>query len=60
MSPSIDAGFDQVHELAATKVVRVALENAVTFASTLLLTEATLTEEREKQPERTPIPEFAE
>jgi chaperonin GroEL len=42
-----------------TKVVRVALENAVSVASTLLLTEATLTEEREKQPQRTPSP-FAE
>jgi chaperonin GroEL len=44
----------------ATKVVRVALENAVSVASTLLLTEATLTEEREKKPERTPASEFAE
>ncbi len=44
----------------ATKVVRVALENAVSVASTLLLTEATLTEEREKKPERTPAPEYAE
>ena len=44
----------------ATKVVRVALENAISVASTLLLTEATLTEEREKKPERLPQPEFAE
>ncbi len=44
----------------ATKVVRVALENAVSVASTLLLTEATLTEEREKKAERTPAPEFGE
>lgn len=44
----------------ATKVVRVALENAVSVASTLLLTEATLTEEREKRPERVPAPELAE
>jgi len=44
----------------ATKVVRVALENAVSVASTLLLTEATLTEEREKKTERMPSPEFAE
>ena len=44
----------------ATKVVRVALENAISVASTLLLTEATLTEEREKRPERMPQPEFAE
>ena len=44
----------------ATKVVRVALENAVSVASTLLLTEATLTEEREKKQERASNPEFAE
>ena len=44
----------------ATKVVRVALENAVSVASTLLLTEATLTEEREKRAERAPAPEFGE
>jgi len=44
----------------ATKVVRVALENAVSVASTLLLTEATLTEEREKKPERGSAPEFGE
>ncbi len=44
----------------ATKVVRTALENAVSVASTLLLTEVTLTEEREKTPERVPSPEFAE
>ena len=43
----IEAGI-----IDATKVVRVALENAVSVASTLLLTEATLTEEREKKPER--------
>jgi len=51
----IEAGI-----IDATKVVRVALENAVSVASTLLLTEATLTEEREKKAERTPAPEFAE
>lgn len=45
----------------ATKVVRVALENAVSVASTLLLTEATLTEEREKKREpAVPTPEFAD
>ena len=43
-----------------TKVVRVGLENAVSVASTLLLAEATLTEEREKKQERVPAPEFAE
>jgi chaperonin GroEL len=51
----IDSGI-----IDATKVVRVALENAVSVASTLLLTEATLTEEKEKKPERTPTPEFAD
>lgn len=51
----IEAGI-----IDATKVVRVALENAVSVASTLLLTEATLTEEREKKPERAPAPEYAE
>jgi chaperonin GroEL len=44
-----------------TKVVRVALENAVSVASTLLLTEATITEEREKKREPVvPTPEFAD
>lgn len=51
----IEAGI-----IDATKVVRIALENAVSVAGTLLLTEATLTEERAKKPERTPAPEFAE
>jgi chaperonin GroEL len=44
----------------ATKVTRIALENAVSVASTLLLTEATLTEEREKKAERMPAPEYGE
>ena len=47
----IEAGI-----IDATKVVRVALENAVSVASTLLLTEATLTEEREKKPEHVSEP----
>jgi chaperonin GroEL len=38
----------------ATKVVRLALENAVSVASVLLLTEATLTEVREREKE--PVP----
>jgi chaperonin GroEL len=42
-----------------TKVVRVALENAVSIASVLLLTEATLTEVPEEKSERHP-PEMAE
>jgi len=41
-----------------TKVVRVALENAVSVASTLLLTEATMTEIPE-EPTRAPHPEAA-
>jgi chaperonin GroEL len=40
-----------------TKVVRVALENAVSVASVLLLTEATLTELPEPKPERPPVGE---
>ncbi len=51
----IEAGI-----IDATKVVRVALENAVSVASTLLLTEATLTEERETKLERSPAPEYSE
>ena len=42
-----------------TKVVRVALENAVSVASVLLLTEATLTEVPEKKEERMPALEGA-
>jgi chaperonin GroEL len=44
----------------ATKVVRVALENAVSIAGTLLLTEATMTEERPAKSERAAVPEMAE
>jgi chaperonin GroEL len=42
----------------ATKVVRLALENAVSVAGVLLLTDATLTEEPEKEPaaERPELP----
>ncbi len=42
-----------------TKVVRTSLENAVSVASTLLLTEATLTEIPEKKPPRPPMEEEA-
>jgi chaperonin GroEL len=42
----------------ATKVVRVALENAVSVASTLLLTEATLTEVREPKKAPAATPDF--
>ena len=41
-----------------TKVVRLALENAVSVASVLLLTEATLTEIPEPKPERSPAEEM--
>jgi chaperonin GroEL len=39
-----------------TKVVRIALENAVSAASLLLLAEATLTEVPETKEERPPAP----
>ena len=42
-----------------TKVVRIALENAVSVASVLLLTEATMTEIPEEKKERFPEPEMA-
>jgi chaperonin GroEL len=42
-----------------TKVVRIALENAVSVASILLLTEATMTEIPENNRERSPEPEMA-
>jgi len=42
-----------------TKVLRVALENAVSVASVLLLTEATMTEIPEEKKERAPEPEMA-
>jgi len=42
----------------ATKVVRLALENAVSVASVLLLTEATLTEIPEPKSDRTPAEEM--
>ena len=41
-----------------TKVVRIALENAVSVASVLLLTEATMTELPERKPERVSQPEM--
>jgi Asp-tRNA(Asn)/Glu-tRNA(Gln) amidotransferase A subunit family amidase len=42
-----------------TKVVRIALENAVSVASVLLLTEATMTEIPEAKKERSLEPEMA-
>ncbi|MBL8837298.1 MAG: chaperonin GroEL [Alphaproteobacteria bacterium] len=41
-----------------TKVVRIALENAVSIASVLLLSDATMTELPEPRKERTPEPEM--
>ncbi len=60
-----DAGSKQYVDLVEagiidpTKVVRVALENAVSVASVLLLTEATMTEIPEEPKERVPAPEMA-
>jgi chaperonin GroEL len=42
----------------STKVVRIALENAVSVASVLLLTEATMTEIPEPPKDRVPEPEY--
>ena len=63
-----DYGFDAARKeyvdlveagiIDPTKVVRIGLENAVSVASLLLLTEATLTEIPEKK-ERSPEPEMA-
>ena len=50
----MDAGI-----IDPTKVVRVALENAVSVASVLLLTEATMTEIPEPKRDRSPEPEMA-
>jgi chaperonin GroEL len=50
----IDAGI-----IDPTKVVRIALENAVSVASVLLLTEATMTEIPEAKNERVPDAEMA-
>jgi chaperonin GroEL len=59
-----DVGFDAARGITTdlvaagivdpTKVVRTALENAVSVASVLLLTEATVTEVREKEPSGAP------
>jgi chaperonin GroEL len=43
-----------------TKVIRVALENAVSVASVLLLTEATLTEQPEERKDRSDVPAESE
>jgi chaperonin GroEL len=59
-----DAGRKQYVDLIEagiidpTKVVRVALENAVSVASILLLTEATMTEISEEPKQRAPEPEM--
>jgi chaperonin GroEL len=60
----LDAAKGEYVDLAAagiidpTKVVRTALENAVSVASVLLLTEATLTEVPEPKAARTPAHEM--
>ena len=60
-----DAGRKQFVDLMEagiidpTKVVRIALENAVSVASVLLLTEATMTELPEPKPERPAEPDLA-
>jgi chaperonin GroEL len=59
-----DAGRKQYVDLVEagiidpTKVVRIALENAVSVASILLLTEATMTEVPDPRPERASVPEM--
>jgi chaperonin GroEL len=60
-----DASRNQYVDLFAagiidpTKVMRVALENAVSVASVLLLTEATMTEIAERQPEQRGVDDMA-
>ena len=59
-----DAGRKQYVDLVEagiidpTKVVRIALENAVSVASILLLTEATMTEVPDPRPEPATVPEM--
>jgi chaperonin GroEL len=63
-SGATDVGFDAARKqyvdmfeagiIDPAKVVRMALENAVSVAGVLLLTEATMTEKPEKHPERLP------
>ncbi|MFP5354899.1 MAG: chaperonin GroEL, partial [Gemmatimonadota bacterium] len=48
--------LDEAGIIDPTKVVRIALENAVSVAGTLLLTEATLTDVREHKEEREELP----
>jgi chaperonin GroEL len=63
-SEGFDAGRKEYVDLIEagiidpTKVVRVALENAVSVASVLLLTEATMTEIPEETKQRVPEPEM--
>jgi chaperonin GroEL len=69
LSGSANEGFDAGRKeyvdlieagiIDPTKVVRIALENAVSVASILLLTEATMTEIHEANKERSPEPELA-
>lgn len=59
-----DAGRKQYVDLVEagiidpTKVVRIALENAVSVASILLLTEATMTEIPDSKPEQSSVPDM--
>jgi chaperonin GroEL len=63
-SEGFDAGRKEYGDLFEagiidpTKVVRIALENAVSVASVLLLTEATMTEIPEEKKERIAEPEM--
>jgi len=64
-NPGFDAARKQYVDLIEagiidpTKVVRIALENAVSIASVLLLTEATMTELPESKKESAAEPEIA-
>ena len=54
----LDGSLVEAGIVDPTKVVRVALENAVSAASLLLLTEATMTEIPEPKDERAPAPPY--
>lgn len=56
----VQSGGHDAAIIDAIKMGRAALENTVPAAGTLLLTEATLTEEGERKTEWAPTPEFAE
>lgn len=56
---NVVAGASAIDIIDPTKVVRIALENAVSVASVLLLTEATMTEIPEVKKDYTPETEMA-